>query len=128
MKNSFQERRRYPRLKKNIPVKICGDEFDIVTDTYNLSCVGAYCRVNKYIEPMTKLKIHLLLPLKRRNKVMTKKVSCQGVVVRTESQSGNDYFNIAIYFNEIQQKDIKNISDYVNTSIADKEQQPSRPA
>ena len=96
------------------------EEFDVVTETRNLSCNGAYCRVNKYFEPMTKLAIHLLLPLKKGQKIMTKKISCQGVVVRVESQPGNDYFNIAVYFNEIDKKDARCISEYVGSVLAEK--------
>ena len=114
--NPIHERRRHPRLEKNIPLKLCGDEFDVVTETRNLSCSGAYCRVDKYFEPMTKLKIHLLLPLKKGQKGVTRKVSCQGVVVRVESQPGSEYFNIAIYFNEISKRDIKCIAEYISST------------
>ena len=113
----FQERRRYPRISRNIPVKICSDDFDLVTETKNLSRTGTYCRVNKYIEPMTKLKVQLLLQHKRSARVVTKKISCQGVVVRTESVPGGDYYNVAIYFNEIQNRDADYITDYVNMAL-----------
>jgi len=112
------ERRQYPRLKKNVPVKLCSGDFDVVTETYNVSCNGAYCRVDKYLEPMTKLKIHLLLSIKKGNRTLTKKISCQGVVVRTESQPDNTHFNIAIYFNEIAKKDSQYLADYVQTVLA----------
>ncbi|MFH1360531.1 MAG: PilZ domain-containing protein [Candidatus Omnitrophota bacterium] len=116
-KAPLNERRKHPRLKNNIPVKICSDDFDMVTETRNLSCAGAYCRVNKYLEPMTKLKIHLLLPFKRRNKDVPKKISCQGVIVRVESEPGDDYFQVAIYFSEMEQKDRKMIADYVDSTL-----------
>lgn len=112
-----EERREHPRLEGNIPVKICSNEFDIVTETKNLSRSGAYCRVNKYIEPMTKLNLHLLLPFKRNNKIITKKVSCKGVIVRTESFPGNDGFSIAIYFNDIQNKDADCIAEYISSTL-----------
>ena len=64
------ERRQHPRLTGNIPVKICSDDCDLVTETKNLSRTGVFCRINKHIDPMTKLKIQLLLPFKRQNKVV----------------------------------------------------------
>ena len=115
--NSGHERRKHPRLENNIPLKIRSDDFDIITETKNLSSSGVYCRVNKYLEPMTKLKILLLLPIKRHQKETTKKISCQGVIVRTESIPGNEYFNIAIYFNDILQKDINCLNDYINANL-----------
>lgn len=116
----IHERRKYPRIEKNIPVKISGEEFDIVTETRNLSCAGTYCQVNRYLEPMSKLRIHLLLPFRKANKVITKKVTCQGVVVRVEHQPGVENFNVAIYFNEIRARDAKTIAEYVNLGSTQK--------
>ena len=118
MSHSAPERRKHLRLDNNIPLKICSDDFDVVTETKNLSCSGAYCRINKYLQPMTKLKLHLLLPIKKNNKITTKKISCQGVIVRSESIPGDQYFNIAIYFNEIQQRDVNSINDYINSVLS----------
>lgn len=115
--NSSQERRRTPRLDNNIPLKIRSADFDIVTETQNLSSSGAYCRINKYLEPMTKLKIVLLLPIRRHNRLTTKKISCEGIIVRTESVPGEQYFNVAIYFSDIPQKDVNCLNDYINASL-----------
>lgn len=122
--NMMSERRKHPRLENNIPVKISSEEFDVVTETFNLSCSGAYCSVKKYLEPMTKLDIHLLVPLRRRNKLITKKISCQGIIVRIESQHAQDGFNAAIYFNDIKDKDRKSLSEYVDATLA--KQAPSQ--
>ena len=111
------ERRKHPRLEKNVPVKLCSDDFDVVTETRNISGNGAYCRVNRYFEPMAKLQIHLLLTFKKNGRAVTKKVSCQGIVVRVEAQPGGEYFNIAIYFNEINKRDAKYLEEYVSSSL-----------
>jgi len=113
-KKSGQERRRDPRLDKNVPVKICLEDGDLVTETANLSRSGAYCLVSSYLEPMTKMKIHLLLPVKKNDKTSTKKISCQGVIVRTEPISGSDNCNVAIFFNDITQRDADTIADYIS--------------
>lgn len=115
---SYKERRKHPRIAKSLPLKISSDSFDIVTQTRNLSCIGTYCEVDKYLEPLTKLKIILLLPFKKKDAVITKKFSCQGVVVRTENiPLKNDRYNVAIYFNDIEKKEFKKISDYVTSLI-----------
>ena len=111
--SSSQERRRSPRLEHTVPLKLSSGDIDIVTETSNLSSSGVYCRVNAYIEPMTKLKIHLLLPVKKNSRTSTKRISCQGVVVRAESVPDHNYFNAAIFFNDIQPKDIQAISDFI---------------
>ncbi len=115
----FQERRKHVRLEKNIPVKISSDEFDIVTETKNLSCAGTYCRLNKYIEPMTKLGLQLLIPYKKNNKIVTQKVTCEGVIVRIESQEGQSYYNAAIFFNDIRPKDARFIERYIHSTLSE---------
>ena len=109
-----QERRQYPRVKGEIPVKIQQEDGDMVTETENISRSGAYCRVNRYVKPMTKLKISLLLPMKRMGKNLTTKISCEGIVVRAEPVEGDDFYHAAIFFNNISQKDSDSIAEYVN--------------
>ncbi len=116
MPDGFQERRRFPRIKKEIPLKIRIDNYDVVTQSKDISCIGAYCSIDRYIAPLTKLSIILLLPLKSKNRSATVKVQCKGVVVRTVENAPGGY-NIAIYFNEIDQKDKNKISKYVSQHI-----------
>ena len=111
------EQRRSPRLEHTIPLKLSSGDVEIVTETRNVSSSGVCCKVNTYIEPMTKLKIHLLLPLKKNNRLVTKRISCQGVVVRTESVPNDDYFNAAIFFNDIQPKDSRSLMDFVEQML-----------
>ena len=119
-KGNFEERRKFPRLDRNIPVKICGDEFDAVTETQNVSRAGAFCRVDEYIEPMTKLKVQLLLSMRKGGKrLQTKKVACDGVVVRTEPASNNEKgYYVAIFFSDISDKDANVISDFIQFGVA----------
>mgnify|MGYP001577182158 CR=1 FL=1 len=121
MKQNFEERRSHPRIEKNVPLKIKDDRFDIVTETKNISCSGAYCIVNQYLAPMTKVAITLLIPIpKSDNKTVIKKIKCQGVVVRTEPnfQTKDGEYKIAIFFNQIGRKDMQDISSYVNFHLS----------
>ena len=118
---SNQERRGSPRLNNNIPIKIVHDDGDIVTETANISRSGIYCRVNKFINPMTKLKINLLIPLRKTSKSgksTTRKISCVGAVVRSESAPGDEEaYNVAIFFQDISKRDSDHIADYVNSHL-----------
>ena len=111
------DRRRDPRFYGSIPLKISGEDFDLVTETKNLSKSGAYCRVNQYIEPMTKLKVQFLLPFKRKDRTVNKKISCGAVIVRTESEPSNGAYNVAIFFNDIQARDAETLTDYVTNML-----------
>jgi hypothetical protein len=115
------ERRRHPRVDNNIPLKISTADADLVTETKNISCSGAYCRVNKFLEPMTKMDITLLIPFKKAGKATTKKVVCGGVVVRTENIPEGDGFNTAIFFNDIHPRDSRLLADYVHSMLITKD-------
>lgn len=110
---SSDEKRRDPRLVKSVPVKISREDGELITETVNLSRSGAYCRVSHSIEPMTKLKVHLLLPSPSNDTKATKKISCTGVVVRVEPILESTDQNIAVFFNDISPKDAEIISDYI---------------
>lgn len=106
-----RERRLDPRLINSIPLKIksaAGDGF--VTETVNISRSGAYCQVNSFIEPMTKLKLNFLIPSRRG---AGKKISCCGVVVRTEPTREDNHYNVAIFFSDISVRDAALIAEYI---------------
>lgn len=115
MSNFHPERRRSPRIARGLPLKISCDDFDIVTETKNISAIGAYCSTDRYLAPMTKLSILLLLPFSNDRKVITKKVTCTGVVVRVEEPNpqADGKFHIAIFFNNLSRKDKKTLTDFL---------------
>ena len=114
------ERRKDQRVDNNIPVKICRDGGDIVTETMNVSRWGAYCCVNQSIAPMTRLKIHLLLSSGDGGKTRTKKISCGGVVVRCEPAAEDKRFNVAIFFSDVTSRDAHSLTDYVNRFMSER--------
>ena len=114
------EKRRHLRVDYKIPVKISGDHGDILTETKNLSCSGAFCRMSQRLEPMTRLKVYLLLPVRKNNKLATKKILCQGVVVRTQAAEGADVYDTAIFFSDIAPKDSQAINEFVESMMENK--------
>ncbi len=64
---------------------------------------------------MTKLKVYLLLPLRKSDKVRPKKITCQGVVVRTQAVLGQDYYDTAIFFSDIAPKDSRTINEFIES-------------
>jgi hypothetical protein len=105
-KDTDIERRRHPRSPKRLNFKLKAQDFDVVAETKDLSCIGALCQVNKPIPEMTHLKMILELP--------GKYAECEGTVVRVEKNSpSEDIYNIAIYFNEISKDEKKKIADYL---------------
>ena len=100
-----QEKRLYPRVEHKLPIKVAANGYDFITTTKNVSCVGVYCRIKKYVPPFTRVLVRLSLPVL---------VECKGVVVRTEDEEKGDGFNIAIFFNEISEDQRKKIGRYIS--------------
>lgn len=113
MKIKKSERRQYPRVKQSLPIKIAADGYHFLTSTENVSCVGAYCHLDKYIPPFTKIAVKVILPVMVNGRMKNIDVDCNGVVVRTEDEK-NGGFNIALFFNEIEESQRKKIAQYVN--------------
>jgi len=118
----MKEKRQSPRVDKTLPVKLSDPNFDILTETKNVSDSGAYCAVSQHIEPMTKLNLILLLPFKKGKTKEIKKVSCSGVVVRCEHTADtNKYpYRIGVYFNGLKDPDKKLLRSYVATAMKGK--------
>jgi len=114
----INEKRRQPRVDNNIPLKIAAPGTDLVTETRNISASGVYCRVTVFLEPMTKLQVTLLVPVKKAEKASTKKIICGGVVVRTENIPGDEGFNTAIFFNDINPRDSRLLVEFVENVLA----------
>ena len=113
IKKKAIERREHPRIDHRLPIKVAANGYDFATTTENISCVGAYCRIEKYVPPFTKVMVRLSLPVKTGNISKKYDVSCKGVLVRAEDEKSGG-FNVAIFFNDITQGQRKIISRYVN--------------
>lgn len=104
-----KERRIHPRIDKQLPLNVAVNGYDFVTNTQNLSCLGTYCRIDKYIPPFTRVKVALDLPIKQN----TCKVECEGVIVRSEDDKDGS-FDIAIFFNRIKEQPKQRLAEYVS--------------
>ncbi|MDD5568531.1 MAG: PilZ domain-containing protein [Candidatus Omnitrophica bacterium] len=114
------ERRKHPRLQQKLPFKVAANGYGFSTTTQNISCVGAYCRIKKYIPPFTKVAIKLTLPLKKEAGKTKRTIDCEGVIVRTEDKEEKSGFNIAIFFNRINNSQRKVINEYIEQFLPQK--------
>jgi c-di-GMP-binding flagellar brake protein YcgR len=120
---NMTERRKYPRIAKSLPLKISDDgQFDIVTETKNISANGVYCCVSKPIKNLTKLSIILLIPFQKNKKESIRKVKCEGIVVREDEaenikDNGKHPYRIGIFFNNIKERDKKSLATYIDSHL-----------
>ncbi|MDD5195115.1 MAG: PilZ domain-containing protein [Candidatus Omnitrophica bacterium] len=115
----MNDKRQYPRVEKSLSLKLSDAEFDIVTETKNISASGVYCAVDKPLAPMTKLDMIILIPMAKGARKTVKKVHCQGVVVRNEhfKDDGKYAYRVGIYFSAIKEHDRKNLLTYINSHL-----------
>jgi hypothetical protein len=86
MIKTLKERRVHPRLAHKLPLNLAVNGYDFSTVSRNISSVGAYCHLDKYMPPFTKISVKLSLPNKDEAGKNTI-VECKGVVVRTEDEA-----------------------------------------
>jgi hypothetical protein len=110
------EKRLHPRLIHSLPVRIAANGYDFSTTTQNISCLGAFCHIDKYIPPFTRIAIKMDLPIASATVRKDYSVECSGVVVRSEDDASKG-FNIAIFFNRIKDNQRKIISKYISQFI-----------
>ena len=112
MTKTLKERRVYPRLAHKLPLNLAVNGYDFSTVSRNISSVGAYCHLDKYMPPFTKISVKLSLPTRDaagKNTI----VECKGVVVRTEDETDGG-FNLAIFFNQMRDDQRKKIAQYIS--------------
>ncbi len=116
----MDERRKSPRIDKALPLKLCHSEYDILTETKNISSSGAYFHSTKSLDLMTKLNVVLLIPFKKARAKIIKRINCCGIVVRRDQAPYDNSkfpYRVAIYFSDLKDQDKKTLSYYVNTVL-----------
>lgn len=115
----MNERRKSPRVDKILPIKLSGSEFDVLTETNNISVSGAYFSLGNPLELMTKLNVVLLIPIKKNKAKIIKKINCTGVIVRCEITDidAKRPYRAAIYFNALRDHDKKVLHSYINSLL-----------
>src|SRR3989338_7267311 len=111
------ERRRHPRALERVSLAITESGGEVSAETKNISASGAYCNVDRFIAPMTKLDLRFELPNSKHQPV---RIHCRGVVVRVEpviENADRGKYNIAVFFNDLAERDRKAIANFVRQRI-----------
>ena len=112
----MKEKRKCPRVEKFLPIKLSISDFDILTETNNISASGAYFPVDRPLELMSKLNVVLLIPIKKNRGKTIEKISCTGIIVRCEIADENTKYpyQAAMYFSDLKDRDKKLLRIFVN--------------
>ena len=115
------ERRRYPRLKDDrVSLKVKAGDVDTITKSLDISASGVYCKVEKELPLLSRIKVLLILakPKNETSPQGTVKVETDGVVVREHPVIMNGkvvHYDVAIFFDNISAKDRQALLDYINS-------------
>lgn len=114
--NNNSERRIQKRFNAKLPVKIGGSDFNITTDTKNISSSGIYCQIDQFVPVMTKLGLKMSITLIENDQKVKKNVYCHAVVVRIkpeEESSETKFYQLGLFFTDIAEQDRKLINLYL---------------
>lgn len=107
------ERRRYPRSRRGVPLVDTGGP-GILNHVDNISANGVLCHTVKPVALMTRLSIALDLP-----DPITRRIDAEGVVVRCDADpQGDDQFQVAILFTRLDDDEHEALRRYVEHELA----------
>lgn len=111
-----QERRRYPRVKdEELSLELKLDDFDSITHTLNISPSGVYCKVDKELPLMSRVKLVLMIPDAEKENTQ-KNLEVNGIVVREHPVTIDGvikHYDVAIFFEDLSSKDKDTIAGYI---------------
>jgi len=110
-----QERRRFQRIEDSgLSLKLEG--FDSITHTLNISPSGVYCKVDKPLPLMSRVRLKLMIPDASKEKGAVKELEVSGIVVRQHPvivDGAVKHYDIAIFFEDLSMKDKEAIAGYI---------------
>jgi len=121
MTKPLVERRKSHRVEVRVPVRLEEREEElrgktIPGESANLSEGGVYCDVEKYLAPLTKVGIRLLLPAFGERYSKPREVTAEGVVVRTlPEKQGRKIarYRIACCFTGMDENEKELVREYI---------------
>ncbi|MBD3379263.1 MAG: hypothetical protein GF408_02255 [Candidatus Omnitrophica bacterium] len=109
------ERREYPRIKdSDISIELSGEGVNTISQSLDVSASGIYCKVDRRIPVMTRVKLSLNIPVKTG--ASSKKLEIDGVVVREHpvmKDGRAEHYDVAIFFDSLLPKERKILTDYI---------------
>ena len=116
MARAGEERRRYPRSRRAVPI-IDHSGPGVLNHVDNISANGILCHTVKPVPLMTKMSIALELP-----KPFGQRIESEGIVVRCDPHDqGDDHFKVAILFTRISDDDQLAVKGFVEHDLASPE-------
>ncbi len=113
------ERRSFPRVRdEGLALKLNSGDFDTVTHTLDISASGIYCKIDREIPLMSRVRIKLMVPDSPKSDKATRELDVDGVIVREHPviiDGVIKHYDAAIFFDSLSAKDRDIIQDYISS-------------
>ena len=121
------EKRKYPRVKDaGVSLKVKTGDIDIITKTLDLSASGVYCKVEKELPLLSRIRVTLVVPGAEGgslDKPKSMRIVTDGVVVRQHPviiDGKFAHYDVAIFFDQISSKEKQHLLAYTNSQLKQK--------
>ena len=119
---SLSDRRKTPRVAAELPIAIEGGPAEASGKTLNISENGVYFEVPHFIEPLTKVRMELLIPATSDSEEKEIRFGFDGVVVRVEPETPTDNtssYKVAVFFTHVPDYSLTALQAYIERSLSD---------
>ena len=114
----FKEKRKAKRVDARLAITLSGGKEEAKGETLNVSTNGVYFQSPFFVEPLTKLRLELMIPQPDGRESSAK---CDGIVVRVEPEREDpsvDKYNVAVFFTSIDKGSQKVLTKYIMSKIS----------
>ena len=105
------ERRGRPRADARLSMRLEGPPIDgtdphVVTESQNISSSGVYCTSSRFLAPLSKIALTIVLPRSGGGASGQELIKCEGIVVRCQPvpKKGERLFELACMFSGLDEK------------------------
>jgi hypothetical protein len=110
------ERRSFPRVRdEGLSLELKSGDFDTATHTLDISASGIYCKIDREIPLMSRVRIKLMVPGPGKK---DKELNVDGVIVREHPviiDGMIKHYDAAIFFDNLSEKSRDIIKNYIST-------------
>jgi hypothetical protein len=114
------ERRGRPRADARLSMRLEGAPVDgtdphLVTESQNISSSGVYCTSSRFLAPLSKIALTIVLPRSGGGASGQELIKCEGIVVRCQPvpKKGERLFELACMFSGLDEKRRGMLEDFV---------------
>lgn len=112
------ERRLFPRVHdEGLSLRLNLGNFDTVTHTLDISASGIYCKIDREMPLMSRVRIKLMIPDVARSEKTPRELDVDGVIVREHPviiDGVVKHYDAAIFFDSLSPKDRDTIQGYID--------------